>query len=91
MAPVSVPHNSSPPRNRLLAALSAADFALLQPLLRQSIQANDKFGAAYYELGMVYIRLGKMAEAKQNLMKYLELEPNGKEAGTVKETLKYLQ
>jgi CRP-like cAMP-binding protein len=36
MVPVSVTHNSSPPRNRLLAALSAADFALLQPLLRQS-------------------------------------------------------
>jgi hypothetical protein len=34
MAKVSAPHSSSPPRNRLLAALTLADFALLQPHLR---------------------------------------------------------
>jgi len=77
--------------NDAVKLLNAGKDAEAEPLLRQSIQANDKFGPAYYELGMVYIRLGKMADAKQNLMKYLELEPNGKEAGTVKETLKYLQ
>ena len=77
--------------NDAVKLLNAGKDAEAEPLLRQSIQANDKFGPAYYELGMVYIRLGKMAEAKQNLMKYLELEPNGKEAATVKETLKYLQ
>ncbi len=34
MAPVSAPRKSSPFRNRLLAAMSAADLALLQPHLR---------------------------------------------------------
>jgi CRP-like cAMP-binding protein len=34
MTPVSVSRNLSPPRNRLLAALSPADFALLQPHLQ---------------------------------------------------------
>src|SRR6266513_3097502 len=75
--------------NDAVKLLNAGKDAEAEPLLRQSIQANDKFGPAYYALGMVYIRLGKMADAKQNLMKYLELEPNGKEAATVKETLKY--
>ena len=34
MAPVSAPRSSSPPRNRLLAAMSATDLALLTPHLR---------------------------------------------------------
>jgi CRP-like cAMP-binding protein len=34
MTPVSVSRNPSPPRNRLLAALSPTDFALLQPRLQ---------------------------------------------------------
>ena len=77
--------------NDAVKLLNAGKDAEAEPLLRQSIQANDKFGPAYYELGMVYIRLGKMAEAKQNLMKYLELEPKGKDADTARESLKYLQ
>jgi len=77
--------------NDAVKLLNAGKDAEAEPLLRQSIQANDKFAPAYYELGMVYIRLGRMAEAKENLVKYLEIEPNGKEAGTVKETLKYLK
>jgi len=34
MAAVSAPRSSSPPRNQLLAAMSAPDFALLKPHLR---------------------------------------------------------
>jgi tetratricopeptide (TPR) repeat protein len=62
-----------------------------EPLLKQAITVNDKFGAAYYELGMVYVRTGKNAEAKANLLKYLELEPTGKDAATAKEMLKYVK
>lgn len=58
--------------------------------LKQAIAADDKFAAAYYELGMVYVRGGKNADAKENLKKYLELEPNGKDAPTAKEMLSYL-
>jgi tetratricopeptide (TPR) repeat protein len=77
--------------NDAVKLLNAGKDAEAEPLLRQAIQANDKFGQAYYELGMVYIRMGKMAEAKQNLLKYLEVEPNGRDAATAKESLKYLQ
>jgi tetratricopeptide (TPR) repeat protein len=62
-----------------------------EPLLKQAIAANDKMSVAYYELGMLYVRAGKNADAKTNLQKYLELDPNGKEANTAKEMLKYVK
>ncbi|MEA2237739.1 MAG: hypothetical protein QOC81_2463 [Thermoanaerobaculia bacterium] len=62
-----------------------------EPLLKSAIAANDKFGQAYYELGMIYVRTGKNADAKTNLQKYLELEPNGKDAATAKEMLNYVK
>ena len=62
-----------------------------EPLLKQAVAADEKFAAAYYELGMIYVRSGKNAEAKANLEKYLVLEPNGKESATAKEMLKYVK
>jgi tetratricopeptide (TPR) repeat protein len=62
-----------------------------EPLLKQAIAVNDKFSIAYYELGMLYVRAGKNADAKTNLLKYLELDPNGKDAATAKEMLKYIK
>ena len=35
--------------------------------------------------------IGKNADAKTNLQKYLELDPNGKDASTAKEMLKYVK
>jgi tetratricopeptide (TPR) repeat protein len=61
------------------------------PLLQGAITANDKFAQAYYELGMIYVRTGKNADAKVNLQKYLELEPAGKDAATAKEMLNYVK
>ena len=62
-----------------------------EPLLKQAIAANEKFSVAYYELGMLYVRAGKNADAKTNLLKYLELDPNGRDAATAKEMLKYVK
>jgi len=62
-----------------------------EPLLKGAIAANDKFAQAYYELGMLYVRTQKNADAKANLQKYLELEPNGKDAATAKEMLNYVK
>ncbi len=77
--------------NDAVKLLNAGKDTEAEPLLKQAIQANDKFGPAYYELGMVYVRMGKMAEAKKNLLKYIEVDPNGKDIATAKESLKYLQ
>jgi len=62
-----------------------------EPLLQQAVAADDKFALGWYELGMVYARTGKAAEARQALEKYLALEPNGKEASTAKEMIGYLK
>jgi len=56
-----------------------------------AITADDKFAPAYYELGMLCVRAGKNADAKTNLLKYLELDPTGKDAPTAKEMLKYVK
>jgi hypothetical protein len=40
---------------------------------------------------MIYVRTQKNADAKVNLLKYLELEPNGKDAATAKEMLNYVK
>ena len=62
-----------------------------ETLLKQAVAANDKMAPAYYELGMIYVRTQKNADAKANLEKYLELDPNGKDAATAKEMLKYVK
>ncbi|HEY2092403.1 MAG TPA: tetratricopeptide repeat protein [Thermoanaerobaculia bacterium] len=62
-----------------------------EPLLKQAIAADDKFAPAYYELGMIYVRAGKNAEAKTNLSKYIELAPTGRDVATAKEMLNYVK
>jgi len=62
-----------------------------EKVLKQAIAADAKMARAYYELGMVYVRAGKSADAKANLQKFLELDPNSSDAATAKEMLKYLQ
>jgi Flp pilus assembly protein TadD len=71
--------------------INANKDAEAETLLKQAIVADDKLAIAYYELGMIYVRAGKSADALANLQKYLELEPNGKDAATAKEMLKYLK
>ena len=77
--------------NDAAKAINANKDAEAEPLLKQAIAADDKFSVAYYELGMLYVRSGKNADAKANLQKYLELDPNGKDAATAKEMLKYVK
>jgi tetratricopeptide (TPR) repeat protein len=58
---------------------------------QRAVAIDDKFARAWYELGIVYVGLGKNAEAREALNKYLGLEPNGKDAGTAKEMLIYVK
>jgi tetratricopeptide (TPR) repeat protein len=71
--------------------INAGKDAEAEPLLKQAVTIDEKFGQAYYELGMVYVRTGKNDLAKTTLQKYLEIEPNGKDAATAREMMKYLK
>ncbi|HEY3054036.1 MAG TPA: tetratricopeptide repeat protein [Thermoanaerobaculia bacterium] len=86
-----LPANAAMLFNDAAKAINAGKDADAEPLLKQAITADDKFAQAYYELGMLYVRAGKNADAKANLQKYLELEPTGKDAATAKEMLKYVK
>lgn len=86
-----LPANAAGLFNDAAKAINAGKDADAEPLLKQAIAADDKFAPAYYELGMLYVRSGKNADAKSNLEKYLSLDPNGKDAATAKEMLKYVK
>jgi tetratricopeptide (TPR) repeat protein len=86
-----LPANASGLFNDAAKLINAGKDAEAEPLLKQSIAADPTFAQSYYELGMVYVRTGKTADAKANLEKYIELEPNGKDAATAKEMLKYVK
>jgi len=90
-ASAKMPKDASQLFNDAAHLINAGKDADAEPLLKQAIAANDKMAVAYYELGMLYVRTQKNADAKVNLNKYLELEPNGKDAATAKEMLKYVQ
>jgi tetratricopeptide (TPR) repeat protein len=59
--------------------------------LTKAVAAKPELAMGHYLLGMVSFNMNKKAEAKEHFQKYLELEPNGKEAGTVKELLPLLK
>jgi tetratricopeptide (TPR) repeat protein len=86
-----LPANSRALFNDAAKLINSGKDAEAEPLLKQAIAADEKFSNAYYELGMLYVRSGKNADAKANLQKYLELDPNGKDAATAKEMLKYVK
>lgn len=77
--------------NEAAKAINAGKDDEAEKLLKQAITADATLANSYYELGMIYVRAGKNAEAKQNLSKYLELDANGPNAATAKEMLSYVQ
>jgi tetratricopeptide (TPR) repeat protein len=90
-AQAKLPANAGSTFNDAARAINAGKDGDAEPLLKAAIAADAKFAAAYYELGMLYVRAGKNSDAKSNLEKYLELDPNGKDAPTAKEMLAYVK
>jgi tetratricopeptide (TPR) repeat protein len=86
-----LPANAGMLFNDAAKLINSGKDADAEVLLKQAIVADDKFAVAYYELGMLDVRLGKNADAKVNLQKYIELDPTGKDAATAKEMLKYVK
>lgn len=86
-----LPKDANGTFNDAARLINAGDDAGAEKLLQQAIAMDEKFANAHYELGMIYVRAGKSAEAKAELEKYLELDPDGKDAATAKEMMKYLK
>ncbi|MGN6186266.1 MAG: tetratricopeptide repeat protein [Thermoanaerobaculia bacterium] len=86
-----MPKNAGGLFNEAARLINAGNDNGAEALLKQAVAADEKFSQAYYELGMIYVRGGKNADAKVALQKYLELEPNGKDAATAKEMLNYVK
>lgn len=86
-----LPANANALFNEAARLINQGKDAEAEAALKQAVTADGKFAKAWYELGMVYVRSGKSAEAKEALSKYLELEPKGADAPTAKEMLSYLK
>jgi tetratricopeptide (TPR) repeat protein len=86
-----LPKNANALYNDAAKMINTGNDAGAETLLKQAIEVDASFGQAYYELGMIYVRSGKSGEAKSNLQKYLELDPNGRDAATAKEMMQYLK
>lgn len=86
-----MPANAGALFNDAAKLINSGKDADAEVLLRQAIAADEKFAIAYYELGMLDVRLGKNADAKVNLQKYIELDPKGKDVATAREMLKYVK
>ena len=90
-AKAKLPANAPALFNDAAKAINAGKDKDAEGLLKQAVAIDPTFAQAYYELGMVYVRMQKNADAKTSLQKYLELEPNGKDAATAKEMLNYVK
>ncbi len=86
-----LPKNAGALFNEAAKLINAGNDDAAEKLLKQAVEADAEFGMAHYQLGMIYVRTGKSAEARASLQKYLELEPNGSEATTAKEMMGYLK
>lgn len=91
IAEKKLPANASVLFNQAARLINEGKDGEAEAVLKQAVGIDEKFATAWYELGMVYARTGKNAEAKAALSKYLELEPSGKDAPTAKEMMGYLQ
>jgi tetratricopeptide (TPR) repeat protein len=76
--------------NQAVEFLNALDDEKAGPLLEQCLEVDDAFGPCVYEYGMLLLRSGDLEGAKAQLLRYLEVEPEGANAETVRETVKYL-
>ena len=76
--------------NQAVPFINNYDDAQARPLLEQCLDVDPTFANCLFEYGMLLLRTGEMGAAKQHLQRYLEVAPDGKDAGTARETLNYL-
>ncbi|MFN8009972.1 MAG: carboxypeptidase regulatory-like domain-containing protein [Holophagaceae bacterium] len=75
------------PYNEGVVALNAGNFKAAKESALKALKVKADYADAYYILGIAEFGMNNMKAAKESLRKYLELAPNGKKAGEVKEML----
>jgi tetratricopeptide (TPR) repeat protein len=91
IAEKKLPANASTLFNQAARLINEGKDAEAEKALKQAVSVDEKFAVAWYELGMVYVRTAKNAEARDAFTKYLDLDPNGKDAATAKEMMNYIK
>jgi tetratricopeptide (TPR) repeat protein len=84
------PEDPSALFNQAAEHLNKMDDEAARPLLEQCLQADPDFPKCLFEYGMLLLRSGDMEGSKAQLQHYLEVAPDGEDAATAQETIKYL-
>jgi tetratricopeptide (TPR) repeat protein len=73
--------------NKGVDAYNKKNWKEAEDFLTKAATAKPDFALAHYYAGLAAMNARHNPAAKEHFLKYLELEPNGSEAGTVKELL----
>jgi len=76
--------------NQAAGFLNKMDDDSARPLLENCLAVDPAFAKCLFEYGMLLLRTGDLEGAKAQFEKYLEVAPDGPDAATVSETIKYL-
>ena len=76
--------------NDAVEFLNELDDSGAKPLLEQCLSLDPDYPKCLYEYGLLLLRAGDMERAKEQFEHYLEVAPEGADAATVRETVKYL-
>lgn len=76
--------------NQAVVFLNKMDDDGARPLLEQCLAVDPEFSKCLFEYGMLLLRTGDLEGAKAHLEKYIEVAPDGADAATAAETVKYL-
>ncbi len=77
--------------NKGIDAFNKGKMKDAEAALARAVAARPDFANAHYYLGMAAFNQNEKALAREHLQKYLELDPNGKEAATAREILPLLK
>jgi Tfp pilus assembly protein PilF len=76
--------------NQAAGFLNKMDDDSARPLLEACLAVDPEFAKCLFEYGMLLLRTGDLEGAKAQFEKYLEVAPDGPDAATATETIKYL-
>ncbi|MCP4895882.1 MAG: tetratricopeptide repeat protein [bacterium] len=76
--------------NQAADHLNRMDDEQARPILEKCLEADPEFSRCLFEFGMLLLRSGDLEGAKAKLQEYLKVDPEGPDATTAVETIKYL-